>query len=206
MAVRVALQCSDADAQTDPEQGQHRGAAAVAAGEAIYNDQNGWSKGTTRSSGVAGRERRASRCWKNIHQTRRRPLAAAAGVQREQAAALANNRGAAKQLAEPSPVKVPTAWLGDPWRSRSRRPPRSARKAGRTSCSSARARTRPARCSFSSMRAGRADPGDARYRARRHGRRRGRRRVFEKTRREAARTPPPRTAPGAAALANSRPS
>ncbi|HEY1186461.1 MAG TPA: FtsK/SpoIIIE domain-containing protein, partial [Gemmata sp.] len=114
MAVRVALQCSDADAQLILSKDNTAARLLSRPGEAIYNDQNGLVEGNDPFQVVWLAEEKREQILEQLHERagdRWPPPLVFSG---NSAAVLANNRPLAKQLTAPAPVKVPVAWLGDP--------------------------------------------------------------------------------------------
>lgn len=114
MAVRVALQCSDADAQLILSKDNSAARLLSRPGEAIYNDQNGlvegndpfqvvWLAEEKREAVLAELRDRAGDRWPP-------PLVFAGNT----SADLANNHALTRALSTPAPVKVPMAWLGEP--------------------------------------------------------------------------------------------
>ena len=114
MAVRVALQCSDADAQLILSKDNTAARLLSRPGEAIYNDQNGLVEGNDPFQVVWLAEEKREQVLEDLHKRAGDRWPAPLVFSGNTSAALANNRVLAKQLAEPAPVKVPTAWLGDP--------------------------------------------------------------------------------------------
>ncbi|MBY0461328.1 MAG: AAA family ATPase, partial [Gemmataceae bacterium] len=114
MAVRVALQCSDADAQLILSKDNTAARLLSRPGEAIYNDQNGLVEGNDPFQVVWLSEDKRERALEELHARAGNRWPAPLVFSGNSAAVLANNPWLAKQLAEPTTVKVPTAWLGDP--------------------------------------------------------------------------------------------
>ncbi|MCS6865247.1 MAG: FtsK/SpoIIIE domain-containing protein [Gemmataceae bacterium] len=114
MAVRIALQCSDADAQLILSKDNTAARLLSRPGEAIYNDQNGLTEGNDPFQVVWLSEERRERILEELHRRAGDRWPPPLVFQGHTSADLANNRALAQQLAAPSPVKVPTAWLGEP--------------------------------------------------------------------------------------------
>ena len=114
MAVRVALQCSDADAQLILSKDNTAARLLSRPGEAIYNDQNGLIEGNDPFQVVWLTEERREQLLEELHQRAGDRWPAPLVFSGNTNADLANNRALAKQLRTHSPVKVPAAWLGDP--------------------------------------------------------------------------------------------
>ena len=114
MAVRIALQCSDADAQLILSKDNTAARLLSRPGEAIYNDQNGlvegndpfqvvWLSEDEREQVLEEIQRRAGDRWPP-------PLVFAGNTHAD----LANNHLLARQLVSASIPRTPVAWLGDP--------------------------------------------------------------------------------------------
>jgi DNA segregation ATPase FtsK/SpoIIIE, S-DNA-T family len=114
MAVRVALQCSDADAQLILSKDNTAARLLSRPGEAIYNDQNGLTEGNDPFQVVWLAEEKREQVLEELHQRAGDRWPAPLVFSGNTSADLANNRALAKQLAAPSTVKAPAAWLGDP--------------------------------------------------------------------------------------------
>ncbi|MBM3979735.1 MAG: cell division protein FtsK [Planctomycetes bacterium] len=114
MAVRVALQCSDADAQLILSKDNTAARLLSRPGEAIYNDQNGLIEGNDPFQVVWLTEERREQLLEDLHARAGDRWPAPLVFSGNTSAPLESNRALAKQLASPSRVKVPTAWLGDP--------------------------------------------------------------------------------------------
>ncbi|MBY0514241.1 MAG: hypothetical protein K2P78_10065, partial [Gemmataceae bacterium] len=114
MAVRVALQCSDADAQLILSKDNTAARLLSRPGEAIYNDQNGLVEGNDPFQVVWLSEERREQLLQELHERagdRYPPPLVFSG---NAAADVDRNPALAKALAEPAEAKAPTAWLGDP--------------------------------------------------------------------------------------------
>ncbi|QJW99029.1 FtsK/SpoIIIE domain-containing protein [Frigoriglobus tundricola] len=114
MAVRVALQCSDADAQLILSKDNTAARLLSRPGEAIYNDQNGLTEGNDPFQVVWLAEEKREQVLEDLHKRAGDRWPAPLVFSGNSSAELANNRQLAKQLAAPAPVKAPVAWLGDP--------------------------------------------------------------------------------------------
>ncbi len=114
MAVRVALQCSDADAQLILSKDNTAARLLSRPGEAIYNDQNGLVEGNDPFQVVWLAEEKREQVLEDLHNRAGDKWPAPLVFSGNTSAALANNPALAKQLTTPTPVKVPGAWLGDP--------------------------------------------------------------------------------------------
>jgi hypothetical protein len=113
MAVRVALQCSDADAQLILSKDNTAARLLSRPGEAIYNDQNGLVEGNDPFQVVWLSEEKREQILEGLHKRAGDRWPAPLVFSGNTAAELAGNRALAKQLAAPAPVKAPAAWLGD---------------------------------------------------------------------------------------------
>jgi energy-coupling factor transporter ATP-binding protein EcfA2 len=114
MAVRIALQCSDTDAQLILSKDNTAARLLSRPGEAIYNDQNGlvegndpfqvvWLDDDKRDRILADLRRRGGDTWPP-------PLVFAGNM----SADLANNQLLRRVLDAPRPARSPIAWLGEP--------------------------------------------------------------------------------------------
>jgi hypothetical protein len=114
MAVRVALQCSDADAQLILSKDNAAARLLSRPGEAIYNDQNGLVEGNDPFQVVWLSEEKRERILSELHERGGDhwppPLVFAGNT----SADLPNNRPLAARLETPLISKAPSAWLGDP--------------------------------------------------------------------------------------------
>ena len=113
MAVRVALQCSDADAQLILSKDNTAARLLSRPGEAIYNDQNGLVEGNDPFQVVWLSEEKREQVLEDLHKRAGDRWPAPLVFSGNTSADLANNRALAKQLAAHTPVKAPAAWLGD---------------------------------------------------------------------------------------------
>ena len=114
MAVRVALQCSDADAQLILSKDNTAARLLSRPGEAIYNDQNGLVEGNDPFQVVWLAEEKREQVLEDLHTRAGDRWPAPLVFSGNTSAALANNPQLAKQLSSAATVKVPAAWLGDP--------------------------------------------------------------------------------------------
>jgi DNA segregation ATPase FtsK/SpoIIIE, S-DNA-T family len=114
MAVRVALQCSDADAQLILSKDNTAARLLSRPGEAIYNDQNGLTEGNDPFQVVWLAEERREQLLNEIHARAGDKWPAPLVFSGNSAADIAANRALARHVAHALPVKVPVAWLGDP--------------------------------------------------------------------------------------------
>jgi hypothetical protein len=114
MAVRIALQCSDTDAQLILSKDNTAARLLSRPGEAIYNDQNGlvegndpfqvvWLSEEKRETVLEGLRERAGEKWPP-------PLVFAGNMHAD----LASNHLLARQFGSPAIPKAPAAWLGEP--------------------------------------------------------------------------------------------
>lgn len=114
MAVRVALQCSDADAQLILSKDNTAARLLSRPGEAIYNDQNGLTEGNDPFQVVWLAEERREQLLSEIHARAGDRWPAPLVFSGNSAADVAANRPLARHVAHALPVKVPVVWLGDP--------------------------------------------------------------------------------------------
>jgi hypothetical protein len=114
MAVRVALQCSDADAQLILSKDNTAARLLSRPGEAIYNDQNGLVEGNDPFQVVWLSEERREQLLEELQRRAGDHWPAPLVFSGNTSADITINRQLGKQLAAPAPVKVPAAWLGDP--------------------------------------------------------------------------------------------
>ena len=114
MAVRIALQCSDTDAQLILSKDNTAARLLSRPGEAIYNDQNGLIEGNDPFQVVWLSEEKREQSFKDLHKRAGEkwppPLVFAGNTHAD----LANNHLLARQLAAPAIPKAPAAWLGEP--------------------------------------------------------------------------------------------
>jgi hypothetical protein len=114
MAVRVALQCSDADAQMILSKDNTAARLLSRPGEAIYNDQNGLTEGNDPFQVVWLAEEKREKTLEELHERAGDRWPAPLVFSGNSAADIVNNPVLARQLAAHTPVKVPAAFLGDP--------------------------------------------------------------------------------------------
>jgi DNA segregation ATPase FtsK/SpoIIIE, S-DNA-T family len=114
MAVRIALQCSDTDAQLILSKDNTAARLLSRPGEAIYNDQNGLVEGNDPFQVVWLSEEKRETILQTLHKRAKDqwppPLVFAGNMHAD----LANNHLLAKQLASATIPKAPAAWLGEP--------------------------------------------------------------------------------------------
>ena len=114
MAVRVALQCSDADAQLILSKDNNAARLLSRPGEAIYNDQNGLVEGNDPFQVVwlseEKREQLLSELRDRAGDKYPPPLVFAGNT----SADIATNHTLSQILNTPTVSKAPLAWLGDP--------------------------------------------------------------------------------------------
>jgi hypothetical protein len=113
MAVRVALQCSDADAQMILSKDNTAARLLSRPGEAIYNDQNGLTEGNDPFQVVWLAEERREQLLEEIHERAGDRWPAPLVFSGNTAADITTNRALARQLESHAPVRAPAAWLGD---------------------------------------------------------------------------------------------
>jgi hypothetical protein len=117
MAVRVALQCSDADAQLILSKDNSAARLLSRPGEAIYNDQNGLVEGNDPFQVVWLSEERREELLRDLGERAAGQYPPPLVFEGNSAADPARNPALAKVLdapAWPAEVKAPAAWLGDP--------------------------------------------------------------------------------------------
>jgi S-DNA-T family DNA segregation ATPase FtsK/SpoIIIE len=114
MAVRVALQCSDADAQLILNKDNTAARLLTRPGEAIYNDANGLVEGNDPFQVVWLSEDQRDELLGQVRAKLNGKVYPPALVFEGNAGAeLAKNDRLATLLAKPAPAKSPVAWLGD---------------------------------------------------------------------------------------------
>ncbi|MCE9567497.1 MAG: protein kinase [Planctomycetes bacterium] len=114
MAVRVALQCSDADAQLILSKDNSAARLLSRPGEAIYNDQNGLVEGNDPFQVVWLSEEKREQLLTELRDRagdRWPPPLVFAG---NTSADLANNHALTRVLSTKTVSKAPAAWLGEP--------------------------------------------------------------------------------------------
>jgi hypothetical protein len=114
MAVRVALQCSDADAQLILSKDNSAARLLSRPGEAIYNDQNGLVEGNDPFQVVWLAEEKREQLLSGLHERAANRYPPPLVFSGNSAADLDCNRSIAKLIETPVPTKSPIAWLGDP--------------------------------------------------------------------------------------------
>ena len=116
MAVRVALQCSDADAQLILSKDNNAARLLSRPGEAIYNDQNGLVEGNDPFQVVWLSEERREELLRELGERADGKYPPPLVFEGNRAADPAENPALARVLeaAAWGEVKAPTAWLGDP--------------------------------------------------------------------------------------------
>ena len=114
MAVRIALQCSDADAQLILNKDNTAARLLTRPGEAIYNDANGLVEGNDPFQVVWLSEDQRDELLGQVRAKLNGKVYPPALVFEGNAGAeLAKNDKLAMLLAKPTPAKTPVAWLGD---------------------------------------------------------------------------------------------
>ncbi len=114
MAVRVALQCSDADAQLILSKDNNAARLLSRPGEAIYNDQNGLTEGNDPFQVVWLAEEKREELLSDLRDRagdRWPPPLVFSG---NSAADPESNQALSRFVTAPTVAKSPTAWLGDP--------------------------------------------------------------------------------------------
>ena len=114
MAVRVALQCSDADAQLILSKDNSAARLLSRPGEAIYNDQNGLMEGNDPFQVVWLSEEKREQLLSELHDRAGERYPPPLVFSGNTAADLDVNPALARLLETPAVVKSPVAWLGDP--------------------------------------------------------------------------------------------
>jgi DNA segregation ATPase FtsK/SpoIIIE, S-DNA-T family len=114
MAVRIALQCSDTDAQLILSKDNTAARLLSRPGEAIYNDQNGLIEGNDPFQVVWLSEEKREQVLDDIQKLAANkwppPLVFAGNMHAD----LVNNHLLARQLIMATVPKAPVAWLGEP--------------------------------------------------------------------------------------------
>jgi len=114
MAVRIALQCSDTDAQLILSKDNTAARLLSRPGEAIYNDQNGLVEGNDPFQVVWLDDDKREQILEELHKRGQEkwppPLVFAGNM----SADLANNHLLRRVLDAPAVVKSPVAWMGEP--------------------------------------------------------------------------------------------
>jgi hypothetical protein len=114
MAVRVALQCSDADAQLILSKDNSAARLLSRPGEAIYNDQNGLVEGNDPFQVVWLAEEKREQVLSELHERAPNRYPPPLVFSGNSAADLDANPLLARLLESPAVVKSPVAWIGDP--------------------------------------------------------------------------------------------
>jgi hypothetical protein len=114
MAVRVALQCSDADAQLILSKDNSAARLLSRPGEAIYNDQNGLVEGNDPFQVVWLSDEKREHLLSDLHERAANRYPAPLVFSGNSAADLELNKSISKLLDTPVATKSPVAWLGDP--------------------------------------------------------------------------------------------
>ncbi|MFO0806968.1 MAG: FtsK/SpoIIIE domain-containing protein, partial [Gemmataceae bacterium] len=114
MAVRVALQCSDADAQMILSKDNNAARLLSRPGEAIYNDQNGLVEGNDPFQVVWLSEEKREELLKGLGERAAGKYPPPLVFEGNSAADPARNPALVRALESPEEKKVPLAWLGDP--------------------------------------------------------------------------------------------
>ncbi len=114
MAVRVALQCSDADAQLILSKDNTAARLLSRPGEAIYNDANGLMEGNDPFQVVWLSDERREQLLRELHERAGNRYPVPLVFEGNASADVAKNRLLSRTLESPLEVKAPAAWLGDP--------------------------------------------------------------------------------------------
>lgn len=114
MAVRVALQCSDADAQMILSKDNNAARLLSRPGEAIYNDQNGLVEGNDPFQVVWLSEEKREELLKGLGERAAGKYPPPLVFEGNSAADPSRNPALVRALKAPVEAKVPLAWLGDP--------------------------------------------------------------------------------------------
>src|SRR5262249_53977966 len=117
MAVRVALQCSDADAQLILSKDNTAARLLSRPGEAIYNDQNGLVEGNDPFQVVWLSDEKREQLLRELGERADGRNPPPLGFEGNRTADPAANPALARSIespAWPAEVKAPAAWLGDP--------------------------------------------------------------------------------------------
>ncbi|HEV3439748.1 MAG TPA: FtsK/SpoIIIE domain-containing protein [Gemmata sp.] len=114
MAVRVALQCSDADAQLILSKDNSAARLLSRPGEAIYNDQNGLVEGNDPFQVVWLAEEKREQLLSELHDRAANRYPPPLVFSGNTAADLDTNKALNRLLDTPTVTKSPVAWLGDP--------------------------------------------------------------------------------------------
>ena len=114
MAVRVALQCSDADAQLILSKDNSAARLLSRPGEAIYNDQNGLVEGNDPFQVVWLSEEKREQLLSELHERAANRYPPPLVFSGNTSADLDANPALARLIKTPAVVKSPVVWLGDP--------------------------------------------------------------------------------------------
>ncbi len=114
MAVRVALQCSDADAQLILSKDNTAARLLSRPGEAIYNDQNGLMEGNDPFQVVWLSEEKREQVLSELHKRAGEKWPPPLVFAGNSSADIENNRTLSRVFEVPAIAKAPAAWLGDP--------------------------------------------------------------------------------------------
>ncbi|MBX9583380.1 MAG: AAA family ATPase [Gemmataceae bacterium] len=114
MAVRVALQCSDADAQLILSKDNTAARLLGRPGEAIYNDQNGLVEGNDPFQVVWLSDEKREELLKGLGGRADGKYPPPLVFEGNRPAEVADNPRLARALGHPTAAKAPVAWLGDP--------------------------------------------------------------------------------------------
>jgi energy-coupling factor transporter ATP-binding protein EcfA2 len=114
MAVRIALQCSDADAQLILSKDNTAARLLSRPGEAIYNDQSGQVEGNEPFQVVWLSEQRRVEILEQLRQRAQEHWPAPIVFAGHTHADVTTNSGLQQLWEQPTAAKVPVAWLGDP--------------------------------------------------------------------------------------------
>jgi hypothetical protein len=114
MAVRIALQCSDADAQLILSKDNTAARLLSRPGEAIYNDQSGQVEGNEPFQVVWLPESRRVEILEQLRQRAQERWPAPIVFAGHTHADVTTNAGLQRLWDQPAPAKVPLVWVGDP--------------------------------------------------------------------------------------------
>jgi hypothetical protein len=114
MAVRIALQCSDTDAQLILSKDNTAARLLSRPGEALYNDQNGLVEGNDPFQVVWLSEQKRERLLNQLRERAAEKWPPPLVFSGNTSADIENNRALANLLEKPAAAKAPAAWLGDP--------------------------------------------------------------------------------------------
>jgi S-DNA-T family DNA segregation ATPase FtsK/SpoIIIE len=114
MAVRVALQCSDADAQLILSKDNSAARLLSRPGEAIYNDQNGLVEGNDPFQVVWLSDEKREQLLSELHERAANHYPPPLVFSGNSAADIDTNKAISRLVDSPAATKSPVAWLGDP--------------------------------------------------------------------------------------------